>query len=475
MSLEYELFLPGVFCKVIFSYLYLIIFLLYSRYLFTNIPFSLNLEQILQKLEIPALNEMQVAALKALEKKRDLLLYSPTGSGKTLGFLLPVLSHFDPEIKGVQALVLVPSRELAIQIEQVFRAMGTGYKVSCCYGGHSTKTEKNNLLQSPAILIGTPGRISHHLRLKSFDPLTVQTLILDEFDKSLEFGFKEEMSSIIGELSALKTRVLTSATELKEIPAFVRIQNPIELNYLHTNVETGLEVKYVRAGGKDKLDVLFALICKLGNEPSLVFCNHREAVDRISELLRDKHLPHDVFHGGMEQDERERALIKFRNGSHHLLITTDLASRGLDIPEIRNVIHYQLPVNETVFTHRNGRTARMHAEGTSYLVLGEAEYLPSFIQGKPTEEKMPAKNQLPPPSPWMTLFMNAGKKEKISKGDIAGLLMQKGDLKKDELGRIEVLDHGSFAAIKREKAGMVLDLVRNEKLKKKTVRFSLEA
>jgi superfamily II DNA/RNA helicase len=433
----------------------------------------LDFQTILNKLEIATLNEMQRASLDTLEKKGDLLLLSPTGSGKTLGFLLPLLRQFDAGAPGVQALILVPSRELAIQIEKVFRMMGTGFKVSCCYGGHDTKTEKNNLLQSPALLIGTPGRISHHLRLKSFDPLTVKSLVLDEFDKSLEFGFQTEMSAIIGELRNLSTRILTSATELKEIPSFVGVNNPAKLNFLASTPVTGLQLKYVRAGGKDKLEALFELICKLGNEPSLIFCNHREAVDRISALLSEKKVTHDVFHGGMEQDERERALIKFRNGTHHLLITTDLASRGLDIPAIRNVIHYQLPGSETIFTHRNGRTARMHADGTAWLILGEGEYLPAYIEGKAVLEDQKNPCALPPPSDWVTLFLNAGKKEKISKGDIVGLLLQKGSLAKDELGLIELMDHCSFAAVKREKAGKVLDLIRGEKLKNKSVKVSL--
>jgi superfamily II DNA/RNA helicase len=430
----------------------------------------LDIQNILAKLEITALNEMQHKSMKALEKGGDLLLLSPTGSGKTLGFLLPVLRQLKTDVEGVQALILVPSRELAIQIEKVFRSMGTGFKVSCCYGGHSTKTEKNNLLQPPALLIGTPGRIAHHLRLNSVDPQTIKTLVLDEFDKSLELGFQAEMSTIVGDLHNLTTHILTSATELEEIPAFVGLRNPAKLNFLVAAPVAGLQVKYIKADGKDKLDALFLLICELGNEPSLVFCNHRDAVDRISALLGGKRITHDVFHGGMEQDEREQALIKFRNGTHHLLITTDLASRGLDIPAIKNVVHYQLAGSETIFVHRNGRTARMHADGTSWIILGAEEYLPPYIV---KAEHVTLKNSAQPPAPsgWVTLFLHAGKKEKISKGDIVGLLLQKGGLAKDELGLIEVLDHCSFAAVKRNKAADVLDRVRGEKLKNKSVKI----
>ncbi|RYE08158.1 MAG: DEAD/DEAH box helicase, partial [Sphingobacteriaceae bacterium] len=279
------------------------------------------IKQALSNLKITALNEMQQAAISAA-KKSDVVLLSPTGSGKTLGFLLPLLPLLDVEINTVQALILVPSRELALQIEQVFKTIGSGFKVNCCYGGHPVKIEMNNLSQPPAVLIGTPGRIAHHLRRESFGTKTIFTLILDEFDKALEFGFQEDMSFIIKQMPLLKKRILTSATSMEEIPAFTGITNPIVLNYLNnTAAAPDLKQKMVSVDAADKLDVLFALICKIGNAATLVFCNHREAVDRISDLLWERGMPNGTFHGGMEQEDRERALLKFRNGSYPVLIT----------------------------------------------------------------------------------------------------------------------------------------------------------
>jgi superfamily II DNA/RNA helicase len=418
---------------------------------------------------------MQLATVEAARKAKDIVLLSPTGSGKTLAFLLPVLSNLQLNSPGVQALIVVPSRELALQIEQVFKQMGTGFKVNCCYGGHSTRTEKNNLSHPPALLIGTPGRIAYHIRNESFYPGTVRSLVLDEFDKALEFGFKEDMSFIIDSLTRLTRRILTSATSMEEIPAFTGINNPVELNYLNVGTPTtaGLNVKYLQAPDNDKLQLLFSLICKLQDKLTLVFCNHKEAVDRISALLAAKGIAHGIFHGGMEQEDRERSLIKFRNGSHRILIATDLASRGLDIPEISAVIHYQLPVTEEVFTHRNGRTARMHAAGTAYLLMTAKEHLPAFIEKTPQEETLPKKDLLPNPTPWSTLYFAAGKKEKINKMDIVGLILQKGGLVKDELGLIEVLDHTSYAAVKRNRIDGLLSLIRNEKIKNKKIRIDI--
>ena len=433
------------------------------------------IKKTLENLNIATLNNMQLAAIEAAKTAPDILLLSPTGSGKTLAFLLPVLSRLDTANAGVQALILVPSRELGLQIEQVFKQMNTGFKVNCFYGGHATKTERNNLSHPAAVVVGTPGRIAHHLRNDNFDTGGIHTLVLDEFDKSLEYGFKAEMAFIIGQLKRLKKRILTSATNMEEIPSFTGIKSPLVLDFLSTRspVAAGIKVKYLRADDADKLKILFALVCKLKNKPALVFCNHREAVERISLLLAEKGLAHGIFHGGLEQEERERALIKFRNGSHPLLITTDLASRGLDIPDIEAVIHYQLPGSHAIFTPRNGRTARMNAAGTSFLLPSATDHIPPFIREIPEQEPLPEKVVLPEKSPWVTLYLAAGKKEKINKMDIVGMLLQKGKLAKEELGLVEVLDHGSYAAVRSDKIRTVLELIRNEKIKNKKVRIEI--
>lgn len=432
------------------------------------------IKKILDNLKITALNQMQLAAIEAAQKGTDVVLLSPTGSGKTVGFLLPVLNLLEKATPGVQAIIIVPSRELAIQIEQVFKQMSTSYKISCCYGGHATRIERNNLIEPPAVLVGTPGRLAYHIRHKNFIVDSIHTLVLDEFDKSLELGFETDLTIIISQLKNIKNRILTSATNALKIPPFTGVQKHKELNFLtDTGTQSGLQLKMVKAAGTDKLETLFSLLCTLGNKASLVFCNHREAVDRISELLNHKKILHDVFHGGMEQDERERALIKFRNGSHTLLITTDLASRGLDIPTIENVIHYQLPLNRNAYLHRSGRTARMHANGTVYLVLAEDEKIPDYITESFTAVILPAVNKLPELASWVTLYIAAGRKDKINKMDIVGMLIQKGGLQKDEIGLIEVLDNTSFVAVKRANVNKMLAAIKNEKIKNRKVKIEI--
>lgn len=417
---------------------------------------------------------MQNAAIGAAKKGGDVVLLAPTGSGKTLAFLLPVLSALENfEKDRVQALILVPSRELALQIEQVFKQMGTGFKVNCCYGGHAIKTERNNFEQAAALLIGTPGRIAYHLRHENFDESGVTTLVLDEFDKALEFGFKDDMSYIIGKLLSLKQRILTSATAMEEIPDFTGVKKPVQIDFLKdVKVVPDLKLKKVLTTAADKLDTLFQLICKIGNKTTLIFCNHRETVDRISDLLIDKDLAHDIFHGGMEQDERERALLKFRNGSIKILITTDLASRGLDIPEVECIIHYQLPYTEDAFLHRNGRTARMNAKGTAYLVIADDEKYP-FLKSDIETENLKGSFNIPKDSDWQTLYIAAGKKDKVNKIDIVGLLIKKGGLQKEDVGLIEVKDQSSYVAIKRKMVSKVLTALSNERIKNKKVKIEI--
>jgi len=438
---------------------------------------NISPKKILANLKIEALNEMQLAAIKANDENDNVLLLSTTGSGKTLGFLLPIIQRLDPAIKTVQALILAPSRELAIQIDDVFRKMGSGYKVTCCYGGHKREIEENNLLQSPAVIIGTAGRIADHLRRNNFSSEAISILVLDEFDKSLELGFKEEMEFIIGSLPAVTKRMLTSATNAPGIPDFVHFNDPATVAFLSPLVEKEfvdeLVVMTVHSPEKDKVETLFRLICQIGNKSIIVFCNHRESVERTSEYLKERGIVNVFYHGGMEQYERESAMCKFKNGTSNILITTDLASRGLDIPDIKYIIHFHLPPTPDVYTHRNGRTARMTAGGKSVLILSEEETLPAYITEPVTAIVLQEELELPEKPKWTTLFIAAGKKDKINKMDIVGFLSKVGNLKQDDIGLIEVKDFSSFVAVRKLKVGALMEEIKDEKIKGKKIKIAV--
>ena len=434
----------------------------------------MNTNTILENLGIANLNEMQVVAQETILNDNNVLLLSATGSGKTLAFLLPIFEMLQPEIQSVQVLILVPTRELALQIEQVWKKMATSYKVNVCYGGHSLETEIKNLSNPPAVLIGTPGRIADHIDRNNFRTDKIQTLVLDEFDKSLQLGFHEQMSFIISKLSKLNKRILVSATSDIEIPKYTRVINPTVLDFItNQNQENNLSTRLVISKEKDKIGSLFQLICSLKSEAAIVFCNHRDAAERISDALCEKGIYATYYHGGMDQDERERALVQFRNGSISYLITTDLAARGLDIPEMKHVIHYHLPSKLDEYTHRNGRTARMLQSGTAYIIHNESEKKLDYIDYGMKLFSIDNANNLPKPPLYQTLYISGGKKNKLNKIDIVGFFSQKGNLEKNDLGLIEVKDFISFTAVKYNKVQELLKNIQDQKMKGKKYKIEI--
>ncbi|QIA09379.1 DEAD/DEAH box helicase [Draconibacterium halophilum] len=429
-----------------------------------------NQKNILSKLNIEKLNPMQEEAKLAVHAANNIILLSPTGTGKTLAFMLPIVAELDPDCPHVQVLILVPSRELAIQIEQVTRDMGTGYKCNAFYGGRNFSKDRIDLNRPPAILIGTPGRIADHLRRETFYTGKIKTLVLDEFDKSLEVGFEKDMEDIVSFVPDVEKKILTSATHRVRIPEFLEFKNPLSVNYLKDNIPE-LALKTIISPEKDKLETLVKALSHLGNQPGIIFCNFKESIQRVSDFLTERGISHGTFYGGMEQIDRERVLIKFRNGTHRLIVATDLAARGLDIPELKFILHYHLPLRFQEFTHRNGRTARMHSEGTAYILKWANEELPEFIPETEIEELQEA--PLPAETGWETLFISGGRKDKISKGDIAGLFFKQGNLNKNELGVIELKLDCAFVAIQSAKVQDTIEAVNNTKLKNKKVRITV--
>ncbi|RYY39581.1 MAG: DEAD/DEAH box helicase [Chitinophagaceae bacterium] len=448
----------------------------------------LNLPSLLSNLNIAALNPMQESALAAAEEHDNLVLLAPTGSGKTLAFLLPILNGLQPGIS-TQAVIVTPSRELALQIEEVWRKLKTGRKVLATYGGHKREIEETSIAgEAPVLIVGTPGRLADHLRRGNIHKDTVTFLVLDEFDKSVELGFQDELEEVLSHLPNIQKRILTSATSA-EIPAFVGASNAHVLRHEadpstradgqtddeEAGVSFGarLTLQALRASEKDKLDTLFRYLCLLGRGPAIIFLNHRESVERTASYLREAGIAAGWYHGALEQREREVALARFRNGSDPFLVTTDLAARGLDIPHIRAVVHYHIPNSESEFTHRNGRTARADASGTAVLIVSPGEDIPEYITGPVDFIELPEDLQLPEKPRWTTLYISAGKKDKVNKIDIVGFLSKVGGLNKEDIGIIEVKDHMAFAAVRRSQASRVLADIKDEKLKGKKIKIDM--
>lgn len=429
----------------------------------------MDINKVLDKLGISELNKMQQEAMNViLRKNNDVVILSPTGSGKTLAYLLPLIQKIDSQLPHVQMLVVVPGRELALQSQRVLKDMGTGLRSMALYGGRATMDEHRKMREvQPQVVFATPGRFNDHLLKENVSPLFIKYVVIDEFDKCLEMGFREEMSLLMGRLRHAEQTILLSATDAEEIPRFVRMGQTQRLDYLvkEEQVSERVLLYKVNSPTKDKLETLKQLLLDFGDESTVVFLNYRDSVERTAAFLRECGFSISMFHGGLEQKQREDSLYRFSNGSANVLVCTDLASRGLDIPDIQNIVHYHLPLGEDGYIHRVGRTARWDKSGKTFFVLNQEEQIPDYIEGN-VKDFIPSPLNDHPQLPKMaTLYIGKGKKDKISKGDVVGFLCKIGGLKSDEIGRIDVNDRYSYVAVKQKRLASVLRNVQGEKIK----------
>lgn len=428
----------------------------------------MNVTVDLAKLGIEQLSAMQLKASDSIAQgERDVILLSPTGSGKTLAYLLPILQKLDVSSKEVQAVVIVPNRELAIQSAEVLQLLTKAMKGFACYGGRPTMDEHRQLRQvQPQIVFATPGRLNDHLDKRNISIEAIQYVVIDEFDKCLEMGFQEEMSKILEKLTAVKQRILLSATDAVEIPHFVNMNNVDRLDYLTSaTVSHQVRVFSVHSPDKDKLQTLKQLLLSFGNQSTIVFTNYRESAERIHDYLTFQHFYSTVFHGGLDQQERESSIYKFSNGSVNIMVSTDLASRGLDIPDVDNIVHYQLPDQEENYVHRTGRTARWEKEGRAFLLIGPTEEIPAYAISHTQEYNIPVMDSQPALPKMATIYIGKGKKDKISKMDVVGFLCKKCQLAPDEIGRIDVNNYYVYVAVQRNKLQEVLKRAKGQKIK----------
>ncbi len=423
------------------------------------------------KLGIEELNPMQMRMMRAASEGRDIMLLSPTGSGKTLAFILPMLKMMRPASGRVQAVVIAPSRELVLQIAGIVRAIAAGFKSTPLYGGHKVEDEVNSLRAGTDIIVATPGRLLDHIERRNVDVLPTRILVLDEFDKSLELGFEKEMKKILSRLKNVSRTLLTSATRAEVLPDFLKLNNPIMMDFLGGNEELRrrIRVHRVDSDANDKLDTLVTLLDNLAYEAgvyerSIVFVNHRESAERTMGYLRKRKITAVLYHGALDQRERETAVALFNNGSRPVLIATDLAARGLDIVGVRNIIHYHQPLTEETYTHRNGRTARVSAEGDIFVLVGPDEDVRDYITFDTTRYLDPDRRYVSDTT-FETLYFSAGRREKLSRGDIVGFLVKKGGAEPSQIGKIDVYDHYALAAIDAACVGQLLAQVRGKKIK----------
>lgn len=429
-----------------------------------------EIKGLIAPLGITELTPIQREALENYQNYDEVVLYSPTGSGKTLSFLLPLVELLSERnnTKDVQAIIISPTRELALQIEAVFKSLKTDFSITACYGGHSVKTEINNLSAHPDVVVGTPGRISDHLNRQNLYLRKTPYFIVDEFDKCLELGFHVEIEHIFDQMRGLKKSFYSSATRIDKFPAFLLLKKPIYLDKIVEEKQPDIRFYEVNTI-HNKLKTLTHLITQFNHEPTIVFCNFREDVDAIADYFYNHNMAVTPYHGGMEQDERERALIKFRNLSCPVLVCTDLGARGLDIAEVKHIVHFQLPDKSDAFVHRNGRTARMAKDGNAYVFH---EDYPKF--DLPKLKTYEIDTSLPySKSNWTTIYFSGGKKNKINKIDLLGFLYQKGNLLKENIGVITVLDFTSYVSVKSKNIESLLRELQHHKVKGQKLKIDL--
>ena len=431
--------------------------------------------EILQRLGISQLNDMQEEALAAIVRSNDdVVILSPTGTGKTLAYLLPLVQLINEEKPSLQAIVVTPGRELALQSSEVLKSMGCGLHSMAVYGGRPAMDEHRELRKvCPQIIFGTPGRLNDHLVKGNIVADDVRFLIIDEFDKCLEMGFQNEMAILLGNLPYVKRRVLLSATQSEVMPRFVNMGHTQRLDYRQEEeqVSSRVHIYSIESPQNDKLEPLRQLLLERGEESTVVFLNYRESVERVADFLRKAGFTLSAFHGGLEQKQREDALYRFANGSANIMVCTDLASRGLDIPDIDNIVHYHLPETEQNYVHRVGRTARWDKQGRSFFLLKAGEHIPDYVEETPTAYNLKADvdgstpERVPAQPKMVTIYIGKGKRDKLSRGDIVGFLCKKGGLQGSEIGKISVEERFTYVAIAREKLRQVLKNTAGEKIK----------
>ena len=334
---------------------------------FSGIPLKTTTKAAIARMNISSPTPIQEKAIPSLMAGRDLIGQARTGSGKTLAFAVPLIERCDPSFRGIQALVLVPTRELAIQVAAVVEALASSQqlRVTLLYGGRSLRPEYAALRNRPHIVIGTPGRTLDHLRQGTLDLGSVRFLVLDEADEMLDRGFAPDVESIIGRTPNGRQTALLSAT----MPEWVAKTAARHLRQAITvKVDTGIHspptvehlVYTIQKG--DKLEALRTLLDRRDDMPVIVFGKTKRGVKKLASKLALDY-PVGALQGNLSQNARERVMADFRSGAVSILVATNVAARGLDIEGVGQVINYDLPDSGQLFTHRAGRTGRMGRSG----------------------------------------------------------------------------------------------------------------
>ena len=319
---------------------------------------------------------VQAGAIPYFMEWKDVIAKAPTGTGKTFAFGIPMVEHIDPACEDVQGLVLAPTRELAVQIQEELRDLcefKEGVRTVCLYGGAPIDKQINTLKKRPQIVVATPGRLMDHMKRRTVRLDKVQTVVLDEADRMLDMGFVRDVTRILDQLKHRRNLGMFSATISREVMdiSWVYQRDPIEITVRPVE-ESKPDITQYRIdldGREQKLDTLAALITHGEYERAIAFCNTKNMTDRLTGLLRMRGISCEAIHGDIQQSVREKTLGKFRRGELRVLVATDVAARGLDIDDVDVVFNYDVTDETEYYVHRIGRTGRAKRHGVAYTLV----------------------------------------------------------------------------------------------------------
>ena len=345
---------------------------------FKDLPLSREVLKSVEELGFESLFPIQAQAIKPLLEGKDVIGQARTGTGKTAAFGVPMVERLNPEIRNVQGLVLVPTRELAVQVAENIKLFSkyTKLKVLAVYGGEPIQRQIHALARGIQIVVGTPGRIIDLLKRRILNLSTVKILVLDEADRMLDMGFIEDIEYIISRTPSNRQTSLFSATIDRTVMNVCNkyMKNPEKILVSKDEIAlTQMKQYYMVVNAQSKYGALCDILKENNINRAIIFCKTRRGTSAISEKLRRKGYNVQALHAGFTQPQRDRAISAFRDGKLELLVATDVAARGLDIQGITHIINYDVPLEAPVYFHRIGRTARMGGEGTAITLVGYGE------------------------------------------------------------------------------------------------------
>ena len=445
---------------------------------FEHLDLPLSQLENLTALGYTTMTPIQEAALPLALDGKDLIAQAKTGSGKTAAFGIALLNKLDIKRFEVQALVVCPTRELSNQVADELRRLArfkSNIKIVVLSGGVPTRPQISSLEHGAHVVVGTPGRLNDMIQKKHVDFTQVGTVVLDEGDRMLEMGFKEQIIDLLEFTPKVRQTLLFSATFPEDIGYISRRfqKNPMEIAVESQHGMETIDQQFYICHHKEKLAGLVRILAARAYDHAMIFCNTKALVQDVLTFLDDKGFNAVGLHGDMEQREREQVLMQFKHHSTNLLVATDVAARGLDIEALPAVINFELPRDGDTYVHRIGRTGRAGLEGVAITLFTEKESYKLENLGKmqghamqyESIERLPQlrKNRVEPK--YLTLYISGGRKDKVRRGDVLGAIIKEAGVAGEHVGKIDVVDHSTYVAIEREFAHQVVSRLNQGKIK----------